>query len=88
MRTLVFLEHHDGQIQKGSLGVLTKAASLGDAAGILVGTGARDAASEAGAMTEVLALSEPPPRGETRKIEDDGNAATQIVEFLADRRLI
>ena len=25
MRTLVFLEHHDGQIQKGSLGVLSKA---------------------------------------------------------------
>jgi electron transfer flavoprotein alpha subunit len=49
LRTLVFLEHHDGQIQKGSLGVLSKAASLGDAAGILVGTGAREAANEAGA---------------------------------------
>ncbi|MGH3143892.1 MAG: hypothetical protein ACRDO9_12305, partial [Gaiellales bacterium] len=49
MRTLVFLEHHDGVIQKGSLGVLSKAASLGDAAGVLVGQGARDAAAEAGA---------------------------------------
>ena len=49
MKTLVFLEHHDGAIQKGSLGVLSKAASLGDAAGILVGQGARDAAAEAGA---------------------------------------
>ena len=49
MRTLVFLEHHDGAIQKGSLGVLSKAASLGDAAGIVVGDGARDAAAEAGA---------------------------------------
>jgi electron transfer flavoprotein beta subunit len=47
-----------------------------------------DLGVEAGAMTEVLALSEPPPRGETRKIEDDGNAATQIVEFLTERRLI
>ena len=30
MATLVFLEHHDGELQKGSLGVLAKAASLGD----------------------------------------------------------
>ena len=37
MKTLVFLEHHDGAIQKGSLGVLSQAASLGDASGILVG---------------------------------------------------
>ena len=43
---------------------------------------------EAGAKTEVLAMSEPPPRGDTRKIEDDGNAAEQIVEFLAEKRLI
>jgi electron transfer flavoprotein beta subunit len=43
---------------------------------------------EAGAKTEVLELSDPPPRGETKKIEDDGNAAAQIVEFLAERRLI
>jgi electron transfer flavoprotein beta subunit len=42
----------------------------------------------AGAKTEVLELSDPPPRGETKKIEDDGNAAAQIVEFLAERRLI
>ena len=45
----MFLEHHDGQIQKGSLGVLSKAASLGDAAGIVLGEGARDATAEAGA---------------------------------------
>jgi electron transfer flavoprotein alpha subunit len=49
MKTLVFLEHHDGAIQKGSLGVLSKAASLGSASGILVGQGAREAAAEAGA---------------------------------------
>ena len=48
MRTLVYLEHHDGAIQKGSLGVLSKATSLGDVAGIIVGDGARDAAAEAG----------------------------------------
>ena len=30
MATLVFLEHHEGELQKDSLGVLSKAASLGD----------------------------------------------------------
>ena len=38
--------------------------------------------------TEVYALGDPPPRGETRKIEDDGNAAEQVVAFLAEKRLI
>jgi electron transfer flavoprotein beta subunit len=47
-----------------------------------------DLGVEAGAKTEVLALSEPPPRGDTRKLEDDGNAAAEIVDFLAERRLI
>jgi electron transfer flavoprotein beta subunit len=43
---------------------------------------------EAGARTEVRALSDPPPRGETQKIEDDGSAAQQVVDFLAERRLV
>jgi electron transfer flavoprotein beta subunit len=43
---------------------------------------------EAGSRTEVYALREPPPRGESRKIEDDGNAAEQIVEFLAAQKLL
>src|SRR5690349_18734859 len=30
MSILVFVEHHGSELQKGSLGVLTKAASLGD----------------------------------------------------------
>src|SRR5215210_1233951 len=47
-----------------------------------------DLGVDAGATTEVLALSDPPPRGDTRKVEDDGNAATQIVEYLAERRLL
>jgi electron transfer flavoprotein beta subunit len=46
------------------------------------------AAGESGSRTEVRALSDPPPRGETRKIEDDGSAAEQIVAFLAEKRLI
>jgi electron transfer flavoprotein beta subunit len=47
-----------------------------------------DLGVEAGAKTEVLALNDPPPRGDTTKIEDDGNAAAQIVEFLAEKRLL
>jgi electron transfer flavoprotein beta subunit len=45
-------------------------------------------AGEAGSKTEVLALGEPPSRGDARKIEDDGSAAQQIVDFLAEKRLI
>jgi len=48
MSILVFLEHHDGEIQKGSLGVLAKAASLGDADAVLVGEGVRGLALDAG----------------------------------------
>jgi electron transfer flavoprotein beta subunit len=40
------------------------------------------------ARTTVIALNPPPPRGESRKVEDDGNAADAIVEFLAEKRLL
>lgn len=52
-----------------------------------VGVGA-DRAGEQGSRTVVLSLGDPPPRGESRRIEDDGNAAEAIVEFLAERRLL
>jgi electron transfer flavoprotein alpha subunit len=46
---LVFLEHHGGELQKGSLGVLSKAADLGDdVAGVVVGSGIRETAAGAG----------------------------------------
>jgi len=50
MSILVFLEHHGNELQKGSLGVLSKAATLGDSevAAALVGGGVRALASEAG----------------------------------------
>jgi electron transfer flavoprotein beta subunit len=47
-----------------------------------------DAAGESGSRTEVYGLADPPPRGDTRKIEDDGSAAEQVVEFLAEKRLL
>jgi electron transfer flavoprotein beta subunit len=43
---------------------------------------------EQGSRTEVLALNDPPPRGDTVKIEDDGGSAEKIVEFLAERKLV
>jgi electron transfer flavoprotein alpha subunit len=49
-KTLVFLEHHEGAIAKGSLGVLAKAATLGgEVAGVVVGAGVREVAAGAGA---------------------------------------
>jgi electron transfer flavoprotein beta subunit len=47
-----------------------------------------DRAGEAGSRTSVLALSPPPSRGDTRKIEDDGSAAQQILDFLIERKLV
>jgi electron transfer flavoprotein alpha subunit len=49
MSVLVFLEHHGGQLEKGPLGVLSKASTLGDdVTGVLVGESVRELASEAG----------------------------------------
>jgi electron transfer flavoprotein alpha subunit len=72
MSTLVFLEHHEGRLQKGSLGVLTKAAQLGlEPAGVVVGSDVRALAEEAGnfgagtvfvAEDERLASPLPQPR--------------------------
>ena len=40
MATLVYLEDHEGELVKGSLGVLTKAAQLGDdVAAVVAGSG-------------------------------------------------
>jgi electron transfer flavoprotein beta subunit len=70
---------------KGIMGAKKKpfdTLSLGD-----IGVDPGDA-GEAGSKTEVLALGEPPSRGDARKIEDDGSAAQQIVDFLAEKRLV
>jgi electron transfer flavoprotein alpha subunit len=50
MSTLVFLEHHENELQKGPLGVLAKAASLDDSevAGVIAGSGVGALAAEAG----------------------------------------
>jgi electron transfer flavoprotein beta subunit len=47
-----------------------------------------DDVGESGSKTDVLELRTPPSRGESRKVEDDGNAAQAIVDFLAEKRLL
>jgi electron transfer flavoprotein beta subunit len=70
---------------KGIMGAKSKpqeTLSLGD-----LGVEA-DRAGEGGSKTEVYALGDPPARGDSRKIEDDGSAADKIVEFLTEKRLV
>jgi electron transfer flavoprotein beta subunit len=38
--------------------------------------------------TEVYALNDPPARGDSRKVEDDGNGAQAVLDFLAEKRLV
>jgi electron transfer flavoprotein beta subunit len=70
---------------KGIMGAKSKPQETHEVAAIGV-----DAAQvgEPGAKTTVLELGPPPSRGDQVKIEDDGNAAQKIVEYLAERRLI
>ena len=90
MSILVFLEHHGNDLQKGSLGVLTKAATLGDSevAAVLVGGGVRALASEAGKFgagtvyvveDEALEPPTPQPRVDAlAKVVEDGGYDTVL----------
>ncbi len=65
--TLVFLEHHEGELQKGGLGVLAKAAALGlDAAGVVLGADVAEVAARAPSGTVYVcddpALAAPLPQ--------------------------
>ena len=75
-KTLVFLEHHDGAIQKGSLGVLSQ---VEGAHGVLVGSGVRALAEGIGttvwvADDERLAAPLPQPRVDVlaKLVRDEG----------------
>jgi electron transfer flavoprotein beta subunit len=45
-------------------------------------------AGEAGSRTEVYALGDPPARGDTVKIEDDGSGAEKILAFLQEKKAV
>src|SRR4029450_1820801 len=62
MTTLVYVEHHDGEPVKGSLGVLGKAAQLGDdVAAVLLGSGVEGMAEAPGkhGASRVLVADDP-----------------------------
>jgi electron transfer flavoprotein alpha subunit len=77
MSILVFLEHHGNELQKGSLGVLAKAATLGESvSAVLVGEGVRALAAEAGKfgagkvyVAEDAALEPPLPQARVDVLE-------------------
>jgi electron transfer flavoprotein beta subunit len=47
-----------------------------------------DVGGAAAPGTVVVSIAPPPARGETRRIEDDGNAAEAIADYLAEKRLL
>jgi electron transfer flavoprotein beta subunit len=49
---------------------------------------AADVGGAGDARTTVIGVNPPPPRGESRRIEDDGDAAAAIADFLAEKRLL
>ncbi len=62
MSTLVFLEHHEGELQKDSLGVLGKAAQLGgDVSALIAGSAVEGLAAQAGkyGATKVYVADDP-----------------------------
>ena len=62
MATLVFLEHHDNDLLKPSLGVLSKAATLDeDVTGVVLGSGVKELAGQAGKFgaAKVLVVDKP-----------------------------
>lgn len=70
---------------KGIMGAKKKPQDVRSLADVGVDAGA---AGEAGSRTTVLALNDPPSRGDTLKIEDDGSAAQKILDFLVERKLV
>jgi electron transfer flavoprotein alpha subunit len=86
MKTLVFVEHHGDELQKGSLGVLAKAASLGgDVSAAIVGAGAKALAAGVPATKVYVAEDEslhqalPQPRVDVlAKIVRDGGYDTVL----------
>ncbi|MDQ3065824.1 MAG: electron transfer flavoprotein subunit alpha/FixB family protein [Actinomycetota bacterium] len=81
MSTLVFLEHHGDELQKGSLAVLSKAASLGagDVAGVIVGSGLDGLAEQAGKYGAATVYLADDPRLEAPLPQPRVDAIAQLV---------
>ena len=89
MKLLVFLEHHEDTVTKASLGVLAKARSLGEAAGVVAGQGVRGAAESAGGLVfaaddERLASPLPAPRVDVLEqlVRDEGFDAVLFAQSV------
>jgi electron transfer flavoprotein alpha subunit len=89
VRLLVFLEHHGDSVTKASLGVLAKARSLGDAAGVITGSGIRGAAEGVGGVVYVadderLSAPLPAPRVDVlaKLVRDEGFDAVLFAQSV------
>jgi electron transfer flavoprotein alpha subunit len=89
VKLLVFLEHHDGAVTKAALGVLAKARSLGDAAGVVAGHDVRAVAESVGGVVHVadderLAAPLPAPRVDVlaKLVRDDGYDAVLFAQSV------
>jgi electron transfer flavoprotein beta subunit len=70
---------------KGIMGARSKPQRTVSASELGVDAGS---VGECGSKTVVQGLNDPPPRGDTVKIEDDGSAAEKIVDFLAEKKVL
>jgi len=71
---------------KGIMGAKKKPQDVVTLADLGVDAGAT---GEAGSKTEVLGVSDPPPRGESLRFEDEGgDSAEKILSFLQERKLV
>jgi electron transfer flavoprotein alpha subunit len=81
MPTLVFLEHHEGELQKGSLGVLSKVAELdgGEVSAALLGSGVKELAAGAGAFGATMVFVADDPALEAPLPQPRVDALAQLV---------
>jgi electron transfer flavoprotein alpha subunit len=76
----VFLEHHEGELQKGSLGVLGKAARLGEeVAGVVLGSDVKELASRAGTFGAATVFVADDPALETPLSQPRVDALAHLV---------
>jgi len=81
MSTLVFLEHHEGELQKGSLGILAKAAQLdGEVAGVVLGSGVEELAAGAGRYGATTVFVADDPKLEAPLPQPRVDALAQLVQ--------